>query len=562
MFQKDPEKPQRVAFYVRVSTEEQVKEGFWIEMQLAWLNEMITYKNKYSKWVTNPNWVYKDLGCSGKDLNRPGYKALIKDVEAGKFDVVAVWKIDRMSRNLTHLLGVFETLQSHKVSFFSLKENIDFSGPIGKLTFQIFGALAEFERETIAMRTREGKLQSARQGNFVINTAPYGYVKDDKSKKENRGLILVEKEVEWVKRVFEEFIGGKSYSSIAKILNENNIRKGEGNGQKNKTTKWYASDIRNIVSNPAYSGRAVYNVKNESGETESVSIPVIPIISPLTFELAQNHIQEIDDGNKSQWGETEYLLSRKVVDVETGRNLIAYTRTKDGRPNYRRKKFTLEGKIYENYEIPGDALEKEVWKLIYQKINAPEKLYEIFKKQSIDSRDYDAYLKERDKLQRECDSSEDMEIDIELWFRKWELSDDKKDKMIAKIIQEREAKLKRIVELDQKLDTILHAQEIKMSLQMFKEWYSTNLENLSLKQKQFLVKWLLQDILVTRTSRQINTEIRLRFELLKALWDDVWDEPKKLSADSVTEGKELDLCWNGATDRTWTCDLLLRREAF
>ncbi len=113
-------------------------------------------------------------------------------------------------------------------------------------------------------------------------------------------MILVEKEIEWVKRVFEEFIGGKSYSSISKILNENNIRKGEGNGQKNKTTKWYASDIKNIVSNPAYSGRAVYNVKNESGETESVGIPVIPIVSLLTFELAQNHIQEIDDGNKSQ----------------------------------------------------------------------------------------------------------------------------------------------------------------------------------------------------------------------------------------------------------------------
>ena len=561
MFTKDQEKPLRVAFYVRVSTEEQAKDWFGIEMQLSGLNEMITYKNKYSKWVSNPNWVYKDLGCSGKDLNRPGYKALIKDVEAGKYDVVAVWKIDRMSRNLTHLLWVFEKLQSHKVSFFSLKENIDFSGPIWKLTFQIFGALAEFERETIAMRTREGKLQSARQGNFVINTAPYGYVKDDKSKKENRWLILVEKEVAWVKRIFEEFIGGKSYSSIAKILNENNIRKGEGNGKKNKTTKWYASDIKNIVSNPAYSGRAVYNVKNESGVTESVDIPVIPIVSPLTFELAQNHIQEIDDGNKSQWGETEYLLSRKVVDVETGRTLVAYTRTKDGRPNYRRKWFTFEGKTYENYEIPGDALEYLVWQKIYDRINCPEKLYETFKKQSIDSRDYDDCIRERDKLQRDCDKSEDMEIDVELRYQKGEMDDVKKDRIIEKIIQERNAMLIRIKELDQKLDAIVQAQEIKTSLEIFKEWYTTNLENLSIKQKQFLVKWLVQDIRVTRTAKQINAEIRLRFELSKALWDDTLDEPKKLSTDSVTEGKELDSCWYGATSRARTCDLLLRREA-
>ena len=130
-----------------------------------------------------------------------------------------------MSRNLTHLLGVFEKLQQHKTSFFSLKENIDFSGPIGKLTFQIFGALAEFERETITMRTREGKLQSARQGNFVINTAPYGYIKDDKAKKQNRGLIIVEKERVWVERIFKEFISGKSYSAVAHILNEAHVRK-------------------------------------------------------------------------------------------------------------------------------------------------------------------------------------------------------------------------------------------------------------------------------------------------------------------------------------------------
>jgi DNA invertase Pin-like site-specific DNA recombinase len=65
--------------------------------------------------------------------------------------MVAVWKIDRLSRTLSHLLTTFEKLQDAKVSFFSLKENIDFSGPIGRLTFQIFGALAEFERETIMM---------------------------------------------------------------------------------------------------------------------------------------------------------------------------------------------------------------------------------------------------------------------------------------------------------------------------------------------------------------------------------------------------------------------------
>jgi len=59
----------------------------------------------------------------------------------------------------------------------------------------------------------------------------------------------------------------------------------------------------------------------------------------------------------------------------------------------------------------------------------------------------------------------------------------------------------RIKELNQKLDAIVQAKEIKTSLEMFKEWYTTNLENLSIKQKQLLIKWLLQDIRVTRTGK-------------------------------------------------------------
>ncbi len=71
-------------------------------------------------------------------MDRPGFKLLMEGVKNGEFDMVAVWKIDRLSRNLTHLLKAFEDFQKNNVSFYSLKENIDFTGPIGRLTFQIF----------------------------------------------------------------------------------------------------------------------------------------------------------------------------------------------------------------------------------------------------------------------------------------------------------------------------------------------------------------------------------------------------------------------------------------
>jgi hypothetical protein len=129
---------------------------------------------------------------------------------------------------ISHLLSSFEMLQEHKVWFFSLKENIDFSGPIGKLTFQIFGALVEFERETIKMRTREGKNASARRGNFVIPSPPFGYEKIQTTGKITKSLRIIPDEAEWVKKIFDMAIGGMTLNGIARHLNENKVWKGMG----------------------------------------------------------------------------------------------------------------------------------------------------------------------------------------------------------------------------------------------------------------------------------------------------------------------------------------------
>lgn len=117
----------RVAFYIRVSTEEQKKDGYGTDMQIQGLQDMIAYRSKVSGWTHDKKNEYYDLGCTGADLNRPEFKRMMQDAKDGKFDMIAVWKIDRLSRNLSHLLSTFEILQQNKVGFFSLKENIDFT---------------------------------------------------------------------------------------------------------------------------------------------------------------------------------------------------------------------------------------------------------------------------------------------------------------------------------------------------------------------------------------------------------------------------------------------------
>src|SRR5690606_22218685 len=145
--------PRRVAIYIRVSTAEQKMDGYSMEAQEE---KLWDYVEKNGGLISKKEWIYKDAH-TGSDLNRPEFQRLMKDVRDGKYDAVLIWKIDRLSRSLKHLLTIFEDLVKVKVSLISLQENIDFSGPIGALIFQIFGAIAQFERELIKGRTQFGK---------------------------------------------------------------------------------------------------------------------------------------------------------------------------------------------------------------------------------------------------------------------------------------------------------------------------------------------------------------------------------------------------------------------
>jgi len=95
-------------------------------------------------------------------------------------------------------------------------------------------------------------MTSARLGNYVLNKTPYGYKKEDLEKKRNRSLEVIDGEAIWVKRIFEEFIAGKSLEQIAKVLNESKVQKSDANLKKDKLTKWYGSTIKAILVNTVY----------------------------------------------------------------------------------------------------------------------------------------------------------------------------------------------------------------------------------------------------------------------------------------------------------------------
>jgi len=142
------------AIYIRVSTEDQAKEGYSLEVQREYL-ESFAEREGYEIYKT-----YCDDGISAYSTRRPALQELLTDAKAKKFDLVLVYKIDRFSRNLKDLLNLIDGLSACGVAFKSATEPFDTSTSAGKLMFQQLGSFAEFERNRIAERVFPGMAPS------------------------------------------------------------------------------------------------------------------------------------------------------------------------------------------------------------------------------------------------------------------------------------------------------------------------------------------------------------------------------------------------------------------
>ena len=135
----------RVSIYCRVSTEEQDadKQEYICKRYCEAQENFEIYK------------VYKDV-ISGTKESRPAFNKLLEDMRNHKFDIIMVTKLDRIGRSLKHLLSLFDEFSNKGIHFVATTQNIDTSSASGKLQLQILGAFAEFERNMISERTKEG----------------------------------------------------------------------------------------------------------------------------------------------------------------------------------------------------------------------------------------------------------------------------------------------------------------------------------------------------------------------------------------------------------------------
>ncbi|MBS3678962.1 recombinase family protein [Ornithinibacillus massiliensis] len=274
-----PEKS--IALYCRVSTDEQARDGVSLAEQQERLKAYCTAMG----WNEEPI-LFIDDGYSAKSLERPQLKKLINEVTSGHISKVLITKLDRISRKLKDLLEIIDLFQEHEVSFISISESFDTNTPSGRLTLQVLGAVAEFERERIRERVIDNMHHAASKGKWLTQS-PYGYDLVDKE------LVVNNQEADVVKKVFDMYLNkGLGFYSIAKQLNEQGI-------PSKQKKEWSIRSVKLMLSNPAYIGTLVWNRtdrgnkrKTLKDEEKWITVPHShpAIIDTTTWEAVQKKL--------------------------------------------------------------------------------------------------------------------------------------------------------------------------------------------------------------------------------------------------------------------------------
>lgn len=331
-------KPKRVAAYCRVSTDREEQEHSF-ETQKAMYTDMIMMK---------PTWqmagIYADDGITGTIAKkRPGFMKMIDDSRKGKIDIIITKSVSRFSRNNLDCLIYVRELKELGIPIIFEKEGINTLQVSSELLITLFSGLSQAESESISMNVKIGKRQSLKNGNVPFCYKSFlGYKKGTDGKPE-----IVPEEAEIIKRIYSEYLSGKSLYEVAKSLMADNILTARGN------KKWTSKGIESILKNEKYKGDALLQktyivdciskkCKKNNGELPMYYVennhPAI--IDRAVFDRVQEEISRRSSKPKK---------TEKGTKTELGKYSSKYALTEllycgcCGKP-YRRVTWTIRGK--------------------------------------------------------------------------------------------------------------------------------------------------------------------------------------------------------------------------
>lgn len=226
----------QIAIYARQSVDK--KESLSIEGQIEQCEHLLNGKTAE---------IYKDKGFSGKNTDRPDLKRLISDIELNKISKIIVYKLDRISRNITDFYKLYEIMEKHHCEFISASECFDTSSAMGKAMMGILAIFAQMERENIQKRVKDNYYyRTATTGSWAGGPAPFGF-KNGKNEQGKPTLIPIPEEIEAVQFIFALYYGVEHFT-LGEVARDMNAR-----GYKpHKREVFDSVTISRILQNPIY----------------------------------------------------------------------------------------------------------------------------------------------------------------------------------------------------------------------------------------------------------------------------------------------------------------------
>lgn len=485
---KSAEKIKRVALYVRVSTAEQAEKGTSIRSQIELLREHCKINNLqvYNEYI--------DDGYSGATANRPALQELLSDAKKAAFDIVLVYKTDRLSRSIPLTVKlVLETFQAIDIDFKSISEPYDTSTPAGRMFFVQLAGFADFERGMIRERTVEGRLRKAREGKWVSGAAHYAYDID-----KNQNLVLNKERSKVFRQIVDWTLSGKSGIWIADELTRRGIPTyNDIHGIKRKYSqhRWHQTIIQRMLLNKVIIGEAYFS---------GIKIKAPSIVTKEEYEKIMVQFKKNLESAKRNTKHF-YLLRGLLVCKRCGRNLWGKQRS--------RKRDS--GHIYKNFyyycpstnskkttcglkRIDLTTIEAYIWDLTKDLITNSEKLMNAIKDKNIDLFTNDIIIKEQIK---ELDANIlglESELDriLSLYSKGTIFTIDELDSK-ARVIKNKIDEIKKKQDLLKETEKrLLVKKKLLNNSQKYFKSIRSRLEDFSIEEKQKLVKSLFYKIIV------------------------------------------------------------------
>ncbi len=361
----------RCAVYCRVSTDERLDQSF---------NSLDAQKEAGMAYITSQRaegWIavsddYIDPGFSGGNVERPALKRLMSDIEAGKINIVVVYKIDRLTRNLTDFSKLIEVFERHNVSFVSVTQQFNTTTSMGRLMLNILLSFAQFEREVTGERIRDKIAASKAKGMWMGGHQPLGY------RVEQRRLLVVETEAALVKRLFNDFVTTRSTTDMVRQL--------AAEGKTNKAGKSFSKQmLYHMLHNRIYLGEIIHKDKCYPGQHEAIIDQAL--WNEVHTILAQNNRQRMADTWHRRQPEVSLLLG--LFYTEDGERFQpAFTRKPNGK-HYRYyvpiRKVRFGADATAATRVPAGPIEQMVLTQIHAALKAPQmvqSVWDVVRKQS------------------------------------------------------------------------------------------------------------------------------------------------------------------------------------